>query len=139
MWCFWCLPAEDAPCARVRQRVHLESAEGIETSDSRKNLIMASTATAIEITNMYDLPGRPDDKVRWEREDKAQRAGKETCVNCGRPVSANSWTILVDGHGKIEPVANWTEFWNSNDCMGGYPVGSECAKAIPLTHRKRTA
>lgn len=71
---------------------------------------------------------------------EAERSGyREPCVLCGRPLSEKAidsawWVELGDGGSTILPNGHHL---SDDETMGCFPMGSECAKRIPKTHKWR--
>jgi len=61
----------------------------------------------------------------------------DQCFLCGRGLTEASidkgWMIHMSTG--CELIANDEQVNDSHDSQGCFPVGSECAKCIPLTHR----
>lgn len=64
----------------------------------------------------------------------------QECVVCGRGITeageARAWWVHMHTDWFIMPNGSTTD--ESHD-QGWFPVGTECAKKIPLTHRERRA
>jgi hypothetical protein len=82
-----------------------------------------------------------DDKAdeRYERNArKAATAGLEPCETCGRGVADGKGfaVVVTDGGASIlHPEDDTEDAWNDSGYMGGYVVGSTCAKQIPAEFR----
>lgn len=83
-----------------------------------------------------DYQAHPD--VRHKNSQR--RGGPQECFFCGRPMTdaatAKGWWVHLRTDGFfVAASADVTE----KDDQGWFPVGSECAKTIPLTHRSKFA
>lgn len=97
---------------------------------------MATTTPAPVHVDLYQADWR-------ERKANAERftTDKHTdeCFLCGRGLTAkaveNGWAVHLRTDNMLLPVG---EPWDSDEqSQGWFPVGSECAKRVPLTHRGR--
>jgi len=82
-----------------------------------------------------------DEKVREQNEkSRFNRHGVESCWLCCKGMSEkafeNAWHIHMTIDHSLAPVAMGDTLREADD-QGWFPVGSECAKKIPLTHRKK--
>ena len=63
------------------------------------------------------------------------------CFLCGRGLTekaaANGWMVHMSTGGELIPMSEQVD--DSQDSQGYFPVGSECAKRLPLTHRTKFA
>lgn len=63
------------------------------------------------------------------------------CYVCGRGLTeaavARGWYVHMTTAGTIAPVDLPEDALPERDDQGWFPVGSECARRIPLTHRQR--
>jgi len=73
--------------------------------------------------------------AKFSRDDAAHNGG---CKMCGRKMSRkaaeNAWHIHMTIYGDLVPM----NADMGDNSQGWFPVGSECAKMIPLTHRAKT-
>lgn len=72
--------------------------------------------------------------AKFCRDDAAHNGG---CKMCGRKMSRKAaekaWHIHMTIYGDLVPM----DADMGNDSQGWFPVGSECSKMIPLTHRRK--
>lgn len=82
-----------------------------------------------------------DDNRRDANERRAQAAGLEPCVVCGRGVR-NGWEVVVSGGGtdliawddyEADPAA----YVDDPGFMGCWTIGPECGKGIGKEYRRR--
>lgn len=62
----------------------------------------------------------------------------DVCFLCGRGLTEkarnNGWWVHLTEAGEL---AARDEGWDVEDSQGAFPVGSECAKKVPASHRLR--
>lgn len=64
--------------------------------------------------------------------------GYEPCFICGRPVNPRTgWQVHLRNDGTLFPTRNDLGHWQRPDSQGAFPLGSECAKRVPLAYRIR--
>jgi hypothetical protein len=98
---------------------------------------MNNTTTATFI-NAQDL--RASEEVREQNEKSRFNANAtETCFLCSKKMSPkakdNAWHVHLTTNYELASV-DMGDVLESND-QGWFPVGSECAKRVPLTHRMK--
>jgi hypothetical protein len=85
--------------------------------------------------------GAYDEKAEARHERNARKAaqdGLESCQTCGRGVAEGKGfeVIVVDGGASILHPEDYTDdIARDSGFMGGYIVGSTCAKQIPAEYR----
>ena len=99
---------------------------------------MNNTTTATFI-NAQDL--RASEEVREQNEKSRFNANStETCFLCSKKMSdkakENAWHVHLTIDYTFAPNSMGDTLDGSID-QGWFPVGSECAKRVPLTHRKK--
>lgn len=74
------------------------------------------------------------------RKSSFNRHGVDSCKLCEKGLSdkasENAWHVHMTVDQTLVPVA-WGDDLDGRVDQGWFPVGSECAKRIPLTHRKK--
>lgn len=78
-----------------------------------------------------------DADVREQRFMRSRSQETDSCVLCGRPVGRKGVTFvhMVDGGSTLAPVAEVYE--NEAADLGWWPVGSTCAKRVPVEFRSK--
>jgi hypothetical protein len=93
-----------------------------------------STVNAISDNAWRQSFEQQNKNAKFSRLDAAHNGG---CKMCGRKMSRkaedNAWHIHMTTSGDLVP----TSADMGNESQGWFPVGSECAKMIPLTHRTK--
>jgi hypothetical protein len=85
-----------------------------------------------------------DFETRERNEHRMSSArNAEPCFLCGRPLTptatANGWWIhLTTGGYLTSDFGDTQDFGTYGDSQGCFPVGSECAKRIPVAFRQRS-
>lgn len=86
---------------------------------------------------MSDRPQIPfdeDGEARERRIGRAERAGKEHCLFCGRATDGSRWVHMVTD-GTLFAVAEDHE--SDPDSQGWFSVGPECARKVPAAYVSR--
>lgn len=92
---------------------------------------------------MAELLRLDDYRADWETFDRNEARDHrgvpgEPCLLCGRHLTEtairNGWSIEITTGGQIIPNDHHVDL----DSQGCFPIGSECAKKIPRTHRAKS-
>jgi hypothetical protein len=93
-----------------------------------------STVNAISDNAWRQSFEQQNKNAKFSRLDAAHNGG---CKMCGRKMSRkaadSAWHIHMTTSGDLVP----TSADMGSESQGWFPVGSECAKMIPLTHRTK--
>jgi hypothetical protein len=86
------------------------------------------------MTTLIDIP----DYNEAQREENRRRSGIEYCLVCGKGMSQAkidaAWFVHMTTGGELAHIDD--ELEEIHD-QGWWPVGADCAKRIPKTHRTK--
>ena len=82
---------------------------------------------------LIGIPTTPEREANMERND-----GGSACLVCGRSMSEAKVDKAWHVHMTVSlMLAATDDEVGDRDSQGWFPVGSECAKLVPLTHRTK--
>lgn len=103
-----------------------------------KKIIVRGSAVEVILKNEWDILTH-EQKEQNAKRHNSQTFGDNACRLCGQKMSdkviSKAWFVHMTVDGDLFPVA--IELSDSEGSQGFFPIGSSCAKKIPIDFRRK--